>query len=398
MTQDRDLYNGREQTYIKHVFLRRYLEGLAIKVLAGGWDAFNYVDGFAGPWNTRDNEGFTDASFGLAVDLLETVRKFVEKRSGRNLKVRFFLCEKNSEAVVRLREFAENQTGLEIHVFEGAFEDNLDAISARIPNGFTFTFIDPTNWVVRIEDVCEFLKAKRGEFLFNFMTEEVSRHSVNPKVANQFGALVGDPDWQETAKSLPEGMRGELKVLHLLKEAFRNRVGILFLPDFSILKPLAHREKMRLMLGTDSPEGLKLFRDTQAKVEGEEFKSRRQAKTEKTRQDMLFSEEDFAKYEQGERGVGCKRYKRLTEERVLKILSSGYPSRFSEIAVDVMEELPMKETHVKDVLKEMRDAGKVSYELEGRAWKPNAGTIIFAGEHSGISPRRDSDAADEIPW
>lgn len=90
-----ELYIGREQTYIKHTFLRRYLETLAVKVLYGGWDAFNYVDGFAGPWEIRDEEGCSDASFGVAVDLLETVKEFVEmRRRGPRLKVRFYLCEK----------------------------------------------------------------------------------------------------------------------------------------------------------------------------------------------------------------------------------------------------------------------------------------------------------------
>jgi len=187
MSLPTSLYAGREQSFIKHAFLRRYLETLAVKVLAGGWGTFNYVDGFAGPWEIRDEEACSDASFGVAVNLLETVRKFVEKRHrGQRLKVRFCLCEKDPNAVANLRAYAQRNEKFEIYVFEGAFEDNLDQITRCIPDGFTFTFIDPTNWVVRIEEVCGFLKCRPGEFLFNFMTEEVSRHSVNPKVAHQF--------------------------------------------------------------------------------------------------------------------------------------------------------------------------------------------------------------------
>ncbi len=159
----------------------------------------------------------------MAVDLLETVREFVEpRRRGPRLKVRFYPCEKDPDAVARLRAYAQRKDHIEIHVFDGAFEDNLDQIALRIPNGFTFTFIDPTNWVVRIEEVCDFLKGRTGEFLFNFMTEEVSRHSVNPKVAHQFGDFVGDPNWEDTAKQLPAGLKGEIRVLHLLKNAFRS--------------------------------------------------------------------------------------------------------------------------------------------------------------------------------
>ena len=374
-----ELYVGREQTFIKHAFLRRYLETLAVKVLYGGWDAFNYVDGFAGPWKIRDEEGCSDASFGVAVDLLETVRKFVEqRRRGPRLKVRFCLCEKDPDAVARLRAYAQRNDDFEIHIFEGAFEDNLDQIARHIPDGFTFTFIDPTNWVVRIEEVCGFLKGRTGEFLFNFMTEEVSRHSVNPKVAHQFGDFVGDPNWEDTAKQLPAGVKGEIRVLHLLKDAFRSQGVATHLPDFSILKPLVNREKMRLMLGTNRPEGVKLFRDVHGTVEREEFKARRQAKAAQTSQDQLFSADDYALHEQGERGIGCKRYQALSEQLITDVLSELGTVEFSSLALEVMERFPMRETHVKDLCKDMKARGLLNFELRPKAKKPSDGTLIKA--------------------
>ncbi|MEP2983720.1 MAG: three-Cys-motif partner protein TcmP [Roseibium sp.] len=376
-----ELYIGREQTYIKHTFLRRYLETLAVKVLYGGWDAFNYVDGFAGPWEIRDEEGCSDASFGVAVDLLETVKEFVEmRRRGPRLKVRFYLCEKNPDAVARLRAYAQRRDDIEIHVFEGVFEDNLEQIARLIPDGFTFTFIDPTNWVVRIEDVCAFLKGRAGEFLFNFMTEEVSRHSVNPKVAHQFGDFVGDPNWEDTARRLPAGLKGEIKVLHLLKDAFRSHGVATYLPDFSILKPLANREKMRLMLGTNRPEGVKLFRDIHGAVEREEFKSRREAKAAKTNQDQLFSADDYALHEQGERGLGCKRYQVLSKHLIAEALRERRAVEFSSLALEVMERFPMKETHVKDLCVEMKARGLLDFELKPKAKKPRGSTVIMTVE------------------
>lgn len=379
MNSPNQLYAGREQTYIKHAFLRRYLETLAVKVLYGGWDAFNYVDGFAGPWNIRDEEGCSDASFGVAIDLLETVRKFVEqRRPGARLKVRFCLCEKDPAAVMRLRGYAERNKQFEIHVFDGEFENNLEKISACIPDGFTFTFIDPTNWVVRIEDVCGFLKGRTGEFLFNFMTEEVSRHSVNPKVAHQFGEFVGDPNWQDTAKQLPDGLKGELKVLHLLKKTFRSRGVAVYLPDFSILKPLVNREKMRLMLGTNRSDGVKLFRDVHGAVERAEFKARREAKFNHTSQDQLFSADDYALHEQGERGVGCKRYQVSSELHISELLREGSEIEFSALALEIMERFPMRETHVKDLCKNMKARGLLDFDLTPNAKKPSDGTMIKA--------------------
>jgi hypothetical protein len=286
------------------------------------------------------------------------------------------LCERDPDAAARLRAYAQRNDDFEIHIFEGAFEDNLDQIARCIPDGFTFTFIDPTNWLVRIGEVCDFLKGRTGEFLFNFMTEEVSRHSVNPKVAHQFGDFVGDPDWEKTAQQLPAGLRGEIKVLRLLKNAFRSRSVATHLPDFSILKPLVNREKMRLMLGTNRPEGVKLFRDIHGTVEREEFKTRREAKAAQTSQDQLFSTDDFALHEQGERGIGCKRYQRLSEQLITDTLSERGAAEFSLLALKVMERFPMRETHVKDLCKSMKARGLLDFELMPNAKKPSDDTQI----------------------
>jgi len=42
-------YRGREQTYLKHFFLERYLERVAY-VIGYSQPQFVYVDGFSGPW------------------------------------------------------------------------------------------------------------------------------------------------------------------------------------------------------------------------------------------------------------------------------------------------------------------------------------------------------------
>jgi len=377
MNPSHELYFGREQTFIKHAFLRRYLETLAVKTLHGGYKTFNYVDGFAGPWKIRDEAGCSDASFGVAVELLEIVRRFIqERRPSQALKVRFCLCEKDPKAAGELRQYAKQRGEFEIHVFEGAFESNLDDIGKVVSDGFTFTFIDPTNWVVRINDVCGFLKRSRGEFLFNFMTEEVSRHSVNPKVAHQFGDFVGDPKWEKTAKQLPAGLKGEIRVLHLLKDRFHSHEVAKYLPDFSILKPLVNREKMRLMLGTNKPEGVKLFREVQRNVEKHEFKLRSEAKSAQTSQDLLFSGDDYAAYEQGERGVGCKRYCANSEKFIMEFLAERGRTDFSILNLEIMERLPMRETNVKDICVDMRKRRRINFDLKAGNRKPSDGTVI----------------------
>jgi hypothetical protein len=134
---------------------------------------------------------------------------------------------------------------------------------------------------------------------------------------------------------------------------------------------------MRLMLGTHRPEGVALFRDVQGAVEREEFKTRREAKEAHTNQFHLFSSDDYAQHEQGQRGVGCRRYQDESEAVLCKILAEGGSCGFAALALKVMERFPMRETHVKDLCVDMRARGLIDYELKARAKKPNASTLIW---------------------
>jgi hypothetical protein len=66
------VYRGREQTFIKHVILRRYLERVAWNILSWA-DGFVFVDGFSGPWKSRGAR-YEDTSFGIAIEELRKVR------------------------------------------------------------------------------------------------------------------------------------------------------------------------------------------------------------------------------------------------------------------------------------------------------------------------------------
>ena len=75
---DPSLYVGREQTYVKHFFLKRYLERVAYNIYSFQTD-FAYVDGFSGPWKSAA-ENYKDTSFSLALEQLRAVRTGVKER------------------------------------------------------------------------------------------------------------------------------------------------------------------------------------------------------------------------------------------------------------------------------------------------------------------------------
>src|ERR1700748_3080921 len=81
-------YAGREQAYVKHVFLERYLEALIFKT-ASRYNHIVYVDGFAGPWQSA-SEQFEDTSFGIGLDALRRA-KASWKKIGRDVRMSAFL-------------------------------------------------------------------------------------------------------------------------------------------------------------------------------------------------------------------------------------------------------------------------------------------------------------------
>ncbi len=70
-------YQGREQSFIKHLFLQKYLENAAYKLFQGRSPVFNFVDASAGPWRNSDSESLSDTSFALALTTLENVRRIL---------------------------------------------------------------------------------------------------------------------------------------------------------------------------------------------------------------------------------------------------------------------------------------------------------------------------------
>jgi hypothetical protein len=52
------LYEGREQSYVKHEILKRYLEQFAI--IVGSFSPVSRTSIASGPWRNRDDEAFQD--------------------------------------------------------------------------------------------------------------------------------------------------------------------------------------------------------------------------------------------------------------------------------------------------------------------------------------------------
>ncbi len=209
MTAAPGQYLGKEQSYIKHCFLTRYLKIAAYKILQGRSRIFNYVDAFAGPWRTADKDDYSDASFHQAVQTLESVRADLGIRGLEGLRVRSFFCEKRPDAARVLQGYAKRHRRLNIHVFQGSYEDHLQQIEEACSDGFTFTFIDPTGWNIDSGAILNHLARLKGEYLLNFMAEDINRYAEYSAVTASFGRFLADPDWQSDYERLPSDWTNE---------------------------------------------------------------------------------------------------------------------------------------------------------------------------------------------
>jgi three-Cys-motif partner protein len=369
-----EYYAGREQTYIKHLFLSEYLRPAAFKIMRGRDKILNFVDGFAGPWETQDSAGMEDTSFSQSIEVLRGVRDDLRKNGITDAEVRFFFCEKKKASFAKLREFAEQQEGVRIHLFQGRFEDNLDKISEKIDGGFTFTFIDPTGFKIGSQPICHFLRKHRSEFLVNFMADHINRFTEFDDVDNAFAELLADDDWRQRYNKLPSKLSREQRILSLLKEYFKDLAKAKYVPDFAVLKPAHERLQMRLVLGTGSAEGVKLFRDTHKRVELREREVRNEIKL--GNQVSLFAPEYLAEVEQAAYGFGCETQRCIASDQILAALSVSGSIEFDDLWPRILESALVTQSDVKDILTGLKRSCAISFDLPPKKKKVQPGTLI----------------------
>jgi hypothetical protein len=223
--------------------------------------------------------------------------------------------------------------------------------------------------------VFEFLKASRGEFLLNFMSEHVNRHAGWDQVSASFGRFLADPGWRDEFNALSSHLSNEERVLELLKRKLRRCGAATYLPDIPILKPRENRIKMRLILGTHSRKGLEVFRDVHDKVELSEIQTRITISEQESHQPGFWSTAEESESQQRASGVGSAAQRDASRYLILEALSH-HPVRFDDLATQVMEAQAMRLTQTKDLVNLMRRDGLVTFDLPDRAKKPQVDTVI----------------------
>lgn len=175
------VYEGRVPALVKHTLLKSYLEKLVLIIGMNGRKTGKaeicYVDCFAGPWGS-DDEDLDGTSIALSLKTLAACKAELATR-GVDARMRALYIEKDKGAFKKLAKFlAERATSeVEHDCRNGDFVDLRDDILNWCgTTAFTFFFVDPKGWTPIVIDVMEpLLKRPRSEFLINFIYDFINR-------------------------------------------------------------------------------------------------------------------------------------------------------------------------------------------------------------------------------
>jgi three-Cys-motif partner protein len=257
-------YAGREQSYVKHVFLERYLEALVIKT-ASTYNHIVYVDGFAGPRQSA-NEQFEDTSFGIALNALRRAKQ-TWQGSGRTVQMTALLVERDAKAFVQLAKIPARYPDIAVMTYPKDFMSVVPALLKEIPrDAFAFFLIDPKGWRIPLAQLQPLLGRDKSEVIFNFMFDFVNR-AASMKAAVGLDDLIPYGDWRRrlaeaepiaSVTATPEE-RKEILV-DAFTESLRVLGGYAYVVPTEILRPLTDRTLYCLFYATRHDTGLSVFR------------------------------------------------------------------------------------------------------------------------------------------
>ncbi len=372
-----DFYQGREQTYIKHYVLERYLQKLAYKLGWSGNDAIvSYVDCFAGPWNSMSDD-LADTSPAIAIRELQAVQKTLRERGRMPPFLKCLFIEKDKSSWKVLSRMLESVENIEVKAILGEFEAEVDAVLDFVGEGFAFFFIDPTGWTGYSLDVIRpMLRHPRCEILINFMTKFLVRFidaDLDDKARAGFEHLFGSSDCRKRWRDLT-GLDREDAIVAAYCDRVREAGNFNYVAHTVVLDPLADRSHFHLIYATDHPEGLRTFRNEAERPAREVQRKARHAAQQHHELEISGQMGLFGSPARSYSDELEERYHRLAQQKVLGTLRSVRRVSFDHLEMEALH-FPMTGTQdLKGWLERWRQQGAIEFEgLRQRARVPQPG-------------------------
>ena len=270
-----DIYDGRVPAWIKHTLLKSYLEKLVLIIGMNGRKLGKaeicYVDCFAGPWGS-DDEDLDGTSIALSLKTLAACKAELAKLCV-DARMRALYIEKDKKAFKKLSTFLAERATTEVEhdCRHGDFVDlRPDILTWCGSSAFTFFFVDPKGWTPIVIDVLEpLLKRPRSEFLINFIYDFINRTVSMPALKAEMRQLLGrsvdvngiSPNEREIVllNAYREGLKG---CVPAGQSGFRARTAYV-----SVLHPSQERTKYHLVYLTSHHTGVVEFMEISEKVD-----------------------------------------------------------------------------------------------------------------------------------
>ncbi len=375
-----EYYKGREQTYLKHSFLERYLETVAYHI-GYSHQKFWYVDCFSGPWRAEDEE-LGDTSIRIALDRLNSVRKGLAQNQ-RYPAIGAIFVEKSPAAFTKLQQVLQEHSGeIRTTALPGTFERNIGPIIDLIGSTFAFFFVDPTGWTgFAMDSLRPILQRDEGEVMINFMYDPINRFLsfMSPSNEKSLDRFFGTPRW----RPIRDAPDRESALVNLYVDQVRTTGGFRYATFTRVLKPLQDRAYFYLVYATRNPKGIEEFRKVEKKVVMEQESVRKKAQRE-------YREEKSYQFELGfesngpSRGLQNEREQQLQkgDAKVMALLEEG-PIRYEQLRPLVLELFLVWESDLKEILLRGQRSGRFLIQGLGpreRTPKPGCTVRLNAGE------------------
>lgn len=357
-------YRGKEQTYLKHFFLERYLEAVAFHI-AYSHREFVYVDCFSGPWKSLDEE-LADTSIRIALDKLNYVRDALARQK-RYAAIRAIFIEKDPMAFRELQAAIERYSrSVKATALPGTFEDNIPNILKLVGHTFAFFFIDPKGWSgFPMENIRPILQHQPGEVMVNVMYDYVNRFINFSKPSNEqsLDRFFGTSDWRD----IRDAANRENAAVSKYLEQLRATGGFQYVTSTRILKPHDQRAYFHLAYATRSAKGIVEFREVEKKTTLEQEDVRARAQREHRENRTGQAELAFEPAADLSSGTREEREAKLSEanERLFRIIAGG-PILYEQLQPRILE-IPLVWKHdFNQMLLEEKRKGRLSID----GWMP----------------------------
>jgi three-Cys-motif partner protein len=263
-------YDGREQAYVKHSLLEKYLPQWAYRV-GREWGKLVYVDAFAGPWQVASSE-YLDSSFGVAVASLEHALEGLRRYWKINPSLQAVLLGTTASKRAELETYAAKHRTADVTIdtLQGEFAERVEAIDELIgadkKKAFRFVFLDPKGWAqIPMERMAPFLQSRSCEVLVTLMTRHIYRFLDQPDRADSYRNLFGRNGVLERLQECPKPLRSELAVLEY-RDSLKILCGFKYVSCAVVFRPDREEVLYYLMFATNHPKGVEVFKDAEIKA------------------------------------------------------------------------------------------------------------------------------------